>query len=48
MTDNCKKQVKKLVKGKNFVVSVDILQNNTNSDFQENVRKEYFKNSNGS
>ena len=32
-----------------FVIgSVDILQSNTNSDFHENVLKEYFKNGDGS
>ena len=39
----------KTVKRKHFLVgSVDILQSNTNSDFQKNVLKEYFKNGDGS
>ena len=49
MTSDCKKQVKKISeKGKFLVGSVDILQNNTNSDFQENALEEYVKNGEGS
>ena len=49
MTNNCTKQVEKNSEKENFLVgSVDILQSNTTSDFQENALKEYLKNGDGS
>ena len=45
MTNNCKKQVKKISDKEKFHVgSVDNLQSNCNSHFQENAVKEYYKN----
>ena len=38
----CDKWLQNSEKGKFLVGSVDILQSNTNSDFQVNVLKEYF------
>ena len=49
MSNNCKKQVLKNSGKEKFLVgSVDSLQSNTNSDFQENVLKVYLKNGDGS
>ena len=46
---NKKNKLKNLVKRKNFLLgSVDILQSDTNSDFQENALKENLENGDGS